>query len=169
MKTCVAALLALALVPVAASAKEGIELSSLPNFLSAGQPWTTDIRSIPTDPALPAIHGVAIQITNQGSHRQLSFPAARLADGSYRVRVVFPSGGRWDYEVVGLGNYPQQNWAAVDVSPAGGNTPSSSSSFPWGWVAGGAGAALVALLGVSRYRAGRAGPRPGANPSAPAR
>jgi hypothetical protein len=164
----VIAFIAVVLLPASANAKEGLGLSSLPNYLSPGQPWDTRIHALPKDRSLPANNGVAIQITNEASGRKLEFPAARNANGSYRVRVVFPSAGRWDYEVVGLGNYPQQNWAPVDVAAPGSAAGDSSSSFPWGWVAGGAaGLALVAVVAVSRYRAGRAGPRPGASPSAP--
>jgi hypothetical protein len=154
MKAFIVALAVLALIPTAASAKEGIELSSLPDYLSAGEPWVTTISAIPGDPGLPATHGVTIQITNRASGRQLSFPAAPLGDGTYRVRAVFPTAGRWDYHVVGLGNYPQQNWAPVDIASAAGDPPSSSSgSFPWAWVAGGAAALLVVgTLGVKRYR-----------------
>ena len=169
-----AALVALALIPASASAKEGIELSSLPDFLHAGQPWDTEIHALPFpgQPPLPA-QGVGIEIRDLGSGRALRFPGERLPDLGYHVHVVFPSAGRWSYQVVGLGRVPQQNWAPVDISPAA-SAPArsgSSSGFPYGWVAGGAAAIALALVafGVSRSRAGRGGPRPGASPSAPAR
>jgi hypothetical protein len=170
MKAFVAALITLALVPVAASAKEGIELSSLPDFLTAGEPWNTEIRSLPTDHGLPATHGVAIQITNEKTGQTLDFPAAPNGDGSYRVRVVFPSAGRWDYEVVGLGNYPQQDWAPVDIAAPATPAPAAdrdSGSFPWGWVGGGGGALTLALAAVfmRRYRPWRSSPSsPSADP-----
>ncbi|MGZ4200937.1 MAG: hypothetical protein ACXVRH_02635 [Thermoleophilaceae bacterium] len=168
MKTLLAALVALALIP--ASAKEGIELSSLPDFLHAGQTWTTEIHALafPGQPPLPR-SGVGIEIDSRG--KALRFAGRRLPDGGYRVRVVFPSAGRWSYEVVGLGRVPQQNWAPVDISPAASAPARSGSGFPYGWVAGGAAAIALALVafGFSRFRAGRAGPRPGASPYAPAR
>ena len=167
MKAFIAALVALALVPAAASAKEGIELSSLPDFLTAGEPWNTEIRALPTDHGLPAAHGIAIQITNQKTGQTLDFPAAWNGDGSYRVRVVFPSAGRWDYEVVGLGPYHQQDWAPVDIAapPAAATDSSDSSSFPWGWVGGGAGLLALAAVAVARYRPWRSSPSsPSADP-----
>jgi hypothetical protein len=159
MRFLAAALLALALLPATASAKEGIELSSLPNFLSAGQPWDVDIGTIPGDRALPDRAKVAIEITNQRSGRVLRFDARTLGAGRYHARVVFPTAGRWAYTVSGLGHYPQQNWAPVDVAradpPAASSTGSGSGgSFPWGWVAGGAAAAALALgtLGLRMRR-----------------
>jgi len=168
MKTFAALLaaLSLALLPAAtASAKEGIELSTLPDFLTAGQAWDTEIHALPFpgQPALPA-SGVGIQIRQLGSGRTLRFPGERLPDLGYHVHVVFPSAGRWSYEVTGIGSIPQQNWAPVDIAAA---KARSHSSFPYGWIA--AGAVVLGALGLSRYRAGRAGPRPGASPSAPAR
>jgi hypothetical protein len=170
MKTFAALLaaLALALVPAAsASAKEGIELSTLPDFLSAGQSWDTEIHALPFpgQPPLPA-SGVGIQIRNLESGRTLRFQGERLPDLGYHVHVVFPTGGRWSYKVVGIGRSPQQNWAPVDVAQP---PHDGGSSVPWGWIGAGCGALALAAFGFSRYRAGRAGPRPGASPSAPAR
>jgi hypothetical protein len=145
----VVALSAAFLVPSTAVAKEGLELSSTPDGLAAGQPWDVDIRPLPPEHPLPATHGIGIQITKAGSGEQKMFPAARNRDGSYRASVVFPRGGVWDYEVVGLGPYHQQDWPPVDIA---GSTSSDSGSFPWGWLVGGAGAvALIALL-VARFR-----------------
>ena len=160
------ALIAAVLVPSSAFAKEGLELSSTPGGLAAGQPWDVDIRAMPPGHPLPATHGIGIQITKQANGEQRGFPAARSADGSYRVSVVFPSAGRWDYEIVGLGPYHQQNWAPVDIR--GSTSSDSSSSFPWGWVAGGAaGLALIALV-VARlrpWRSSRSGPSAAPPPS----
>jgi hypothetical protein len=153
------ALIAAVLVPSSAFAKEGLELSSLPDGLAAGQPWDTNIRALPPGGSLPATHGVGVQITNVQDGKTLDFPAAPNGDGTYRVRVVFPSAGRWDYQVVGIGTYHQQNWAPAQiVAPAAAVTEDSGSSFPWGWVAGGgAGLALIALV-VARFRPWRSSP-----------
>ena len=153
MKTFAAALaaLALALIPASASAKEGIELSTLPDFLSAGQPWNTEVHALPFpgEPPLPA-EGVGIQIRDLGSGRTLRFPGERLPDGGYHVNVVFPSAGRWSYEVVGLGRVPEQNWAPVDIGPVASAPARSGSGFPYGWVAGGA-AAICCAARVRRH------------------
>jgi hypothetical protein len=141
------ALVALAVLPTTASAKEGIELSSLPNFLSAGQPWVVEVHSLPFPgtPALPSNAPVGVQISSGG--RTLRFPATALAGGGYRARVVFPSAGRWSYKVVGIGRIRQQNWAPVDIGPAPRRTATTESSgFPAGWV--GAGAAIAVALGL---------------------
>jgi hypothetical protein len=149
------ALVGLALLPATASAKEGIELSSLPDFLSAGQPWVVDIHSppFPGTPALPRNAPVGVRISSGG--RTLRFPATALADGGYRVRVVFPSAGRWTYEVVGIGGIRQQNWAPVDIDPAPRQMATTESNgFPAGWVGAGAGIAIAfGLFFVRRRRA----------------
>jgi hypothetical protein len=162
----VVALIAAFLVPSTAFAKEGLELSSLPDGLTAGQPWDTDIRAFGPHGRLPATHGVGIQITNVQSGKTLEFPAAQNGDGSYRVRVVFPTAGSWDYQVVGIGTYHQQDWAPAEiVAPAAAVTEDSSSSFPWGWVAGGAGLLALAAVGVARFRPWRSSPSgPSADP-----
>jgi hypothetical protein len=146
------ALIAAVLVPSIAFAKEGLELSSTPGGLAAGQRWDVNIRPMPPGQPLPATHGIGIQITNEANGEQRSFPAARSADGSYRVSVVFPSAGRWDYEVVGLGPYHQQKWAPVDVAAG---PDKGSGSFPWVWLA--AGAVVIALV-VARFRPWRSSP-----------
>jgi hypothetical protein len=147
----VVALLAAALVPSTAIAKEGLELSTLPDGLMAGQPWDTDIRAFPPRHDLPATHGIAIQITKHGSGEQRSFAAATNGDGGYRVRVVFPSPGTWDYYVTGLGTYHQQNWAPVEIAAP----VKKEESFPWPWVAA---AAVVLALVVARFRPWRSSP-----------
>ena len=156
----VVALVTALLVPATAGAKEGIELSSTPGGLTAGAPWDVDIRAIPPNRGLPATHGIGIQITNQAGGEQRSFPAARNGDGSYRVHVVFPSASRWDYEVVGLGPYHQQDWAPVDIAapPAAATGNSASGSFPWAWVGGGAGLLAFAAVAVARFRPWRSSP-----------
>ena len=159
MKAFIAALVALALVPAAASAKEGIELSSLPNFLSAGEPWDVTISALPfpDERALPK-SGVAVQITNEASGRTLRFAAPLLHDGGYHARVVFPSTGRWSYMVVGIGRMRQQEWAPVDIAPprkpAVRAETKESSAFPFGWVGGGA--ALLVVIGALALRRHRA-------------
>ena len=168
MKTFAAALavLALALLPAAASAKEGVELSSLPDFLKAGQSWEVDVHMalFPGERPLPP-SGVGIEIAHAG--RTIRYPGSRLPDLGYHVHVVFPSAGRWSYKVVGPTPIHQQNWAPVDIAAAPAAPHSSGSSFPYGWVIGGGGALVLALcgVGISRFRAGRAAPRPGASPS----
>jgi len=139
-----ACFIALALVSSSASAKEGIELSTVPNGLLAGQPWDTDIRAFPPRHDLPATHGVAIHIFKRGSEEQRSFAAARDGSGGYRVRVVFPSPGTWSYEVVGLGTYHQQHWAPVAIAAG-----THEESFPWPWIVGGA---VALALAVARFR-----------------
>jgi hypothetical protein len=165
MKAFLAVLIALALVPAVAYAKEGVELSSLPNFLSAGDSWDVNIHpmSFPGEPDLPKSARPAIQITNEANGQARRFPARPLGDGGYQVHVVFPTAGRWDYKVVGIGHLHQQNWAPVDISPAAAPpataSQTDSESFPWPWIAGAGGALVIALGAVGlrrRFRAGAA-------------
>jgi hypothetical protein len=146
----VACFIALALLPSSAFAKEGLELSTVPDGLIAGQPWDTDLRAFPPRHDLPATHGVAIQITKDGSGEQHSFAAVRNGHGGYRVRVVFPSPGTWSYQVIGLGTYHQQNWAPVDIAAG-----AQEESFPWPWIVGGA---VALALAMARFRPWRSSP-----------
>jgi hypothetical protein len=150
MRLLTAAVIAVLLVPVSALAKEGIELSSTPDGLIAGQPWDTDISAVPRRRDLPATHGIAIHIFKPGSGEQRTFAAARNGSGGYHARVIFPSPGTWTYEVVGLGRYHQQNWAPVDIGAG-----THKASFPWPWMVGGA---VAMALAVARFRPWRNSP-----------
>jgi hypothetical protein len=89
-----------------------VKLSSLPNGLSAGEPWVVDITVLqhgrtPVDGLKPTV-----TIRKVGAARTLSADsrlvgsesrtfATRSTDrtGVYRARVVFPSAGMWRFEV----------------------------------------------------------------------
>jgi hypothetical protein len=90
-----------------------VRLSSLPKGLSAGEPWIVDITVLqhgrtPLDGLKPTVtirkvaaarstsadSGVATLVK---SRRFVARPTAHA--GVYRARVVFPSAGRWRFEV----------------------------------------------------------------------
>jgi hypothetical protein len=132
----------LLLVPALAAAKSGVELSTAPDGLRAGQPWVVDLTAIgPHGPArIPRTVNLAIEIEKLSTGETHRFRALPLRSGAYRVRVVFPSRGTWSYGVTGLSRRGEQEWDRVVIMPAtaGGPAPSGdrAGGFPWAWVVG---------------------------------
>jgi hypothetical protein len=100
-----------ALVLVGTAAAGGwatVQLSSLPQGLSAGEPWVVDITVLqhgrtPLTGVKPTltIRKVSARVTSGVAKGPTRTFAARPTDrpGVYRARVVFPSAGTWRYEV----------------------------------------------------------------------
>jgi hypothetical protein len=89
-----------------------VKLSSLPNGLSAGEPWVVNITVLqhgrtPVDGLKPTVtirklasaRATTANAAVAGSESRTF--AARPTDGTgvYRARVVFPSAGTWRFEV----------------------------------------------------------------------
>ena len=150
MRTFLSALVALAALAVAGAASAGgwatVGISPQPPD-TAKTPWNVDVRVLrhgrtPVDTARPTI-----TIRNESTGRTLTFRAVAAGKaGMYRARVVFPSPGRWSYEVdnglaaTGYGSSQTQTYKPVDVGPA----PETARRLPIALVA--AGAAVLALL-----------------------
>jgi hypothetical protein len=150
--------LILGLVATGAVAKTGISLQSQPYGLSAGEAWTPAFQYIhadgPTD--LPGRPHVRVRVLSLDSGATHSFPAHRIATGTWTARVVFPSAGRWSYSFLGFGvRVGRQSWDPVTITPrrhtaAAGSAHSArphirSESFPVLWTI--IGVALSLLVG----------------------
>jgi hypothetical protein len=108
-----------------------VKLSSSPKGLSAGEPWIVDITVLQ--------HGLASQplcclsptltIRKVAASRSASSAGSKTFRarstgriGVYRARVVFPSAGKWRYEVfdgfIEYGGARIHKFAAVKVAPS---------------------------------------------------
>jgi hypothetical protein len=108
-----------------------------PADLKADETWTAQLMVLrhgrtPTDGAAPSItiHG------SSGSETFRATPAG--ATGAYVAKVVFPSEGRWDYEVsdglaaTGYGVSQTHTYSPIDVAPGtGGGVGSSVPAWPF--------------------------------------
>jgi hypothetical protein len=113
--------LCLLLLPVAAAAKSGIELSSAPDGLRAGQPWVVELRGIGErgPDRLPRITNLAVEIENLGTRATHLFRARSIPGGAYRATVVFPTRGHWRYGVAGFDPPGGQRWDPSRSGPPG--------------------------------------------------
>ena len=111
-----------------------IKLSSLPNGVSAGEPWVVNItvlqHGLATQPLCclkPTVtirKVAALRSASAASSTTKVFlarPTGRI--GVYRARVVFPSAGTWRYEVwdgfTRYGGARTHTFAPVRIAPAG--------------------------------------------------
>lgn len=117
------ALCALAL-PAAAAAGgwATVQLSSTPAGARAGVPWLVDVTVL--QHGRTPLAGVKPTVTIRRGASRLTFRARpTAATGVYRARVVFPSAGRWRYEVydafVRYDGARVHRYAAVAILPRG--------------------------------------------------
>ncbi|MFL5837015.1 MAG: hypothetical protein ACJ76K_10585 [Solirubrobacteraceae bacterium] len=144
------ALALLLLTAPAAAAKSGVELSTPPDGLRAGQPWVVDLTPIRGERPVPMPGNVpvTVEIEKVGTGERHVVRASPLGNGTFRARVVFSSGGRWVYQVTGFGS-DRQEWPPATIlpaEPAGASDSAAQESaggFPFGWVV--AGLAAVAI------------------------
>ena len=147
--------IAIALVPALAApaAHAGgwatVTLAPPPAGLEAEETWTAQMTVLrhgvtPTDGATPSI-------TIRGESGSQTFRAQPAGTaGKYVARVVFPSSGRWDYEVndglaaTGYGISQTHTYSPVVIAPGTGGTGSSVPVWPLAL-----GAALLLVLGVA--------------------
>jgi hypothetical protein len=149
MRTFALALALLLVGATGAAAKSGVELSTPPDGLHAGQPWVVDVTLIHGDrPApVPGNVPVTVVIDKVGTGEEHVFRARPLRNGAYRARVVFPTRGKWLYRVAEQGSDVQE-WPPVTILPAersGEPARESAGGFPFGWVVGG----VVVLFGTA--------------------
>jgi hypothetical protein len=144
------ALALLLLTAPAAASKSGVELSTPPDGLHAGQPWVVDLTPIRADRRAPRPGNipVTVAIEKVGTGERHVVRARPLRNGAFRARVVFSTGGRWVYRVTGFGSDGQE-WPPATILPAerAGASHSaaqeSAGGFPVVWIV--AGLALVAI------------------------
>ena len=152
-----ALLLALAAAPPAhAGGFATVGLSSTPDGVAAGTPWTVDITVLAH--GRTPLEGIApkVRIDSDGAPQQFVAKPTGKA-GVYRAEVVFPTAGRWSYEV--LDGYVNEvhTFPAVDVgagSAPAAETGGGGIAAGWLWGAGAALLLAVAVLGLDRRRRG---------------
>ena len=110
-----------------------VKLSSSPKGLSAGEPWVVTIKVLQhglasqplccLKPTVTIRKLAAARSASSGSKVSKTFQARWMATlGVYRARVVFPSAGKWRYEVwdgfVEYGGARTHTFAPVRIAPA---------------------------------------------------
>lgn len=159
--------LAAALAATAVAKEMSVALGAGPPTLDAGEPWNAELL-IHGEPDVLKHATPGITIDN-GNGEQRTFTAKptgkRASDGQllYRVRVAFPSDGRWTYELVdGISDRAYEGGHVTVGSPASEAAPSApsrpeaaaasaddDSSLPsWPFIVGGV-AFLLAAVGVA--------------------
>ncbi len=141
-------------------------VSSLPDGVASGEPWTVDITVL-AHGRTPA-EGLRPQVLIDGATRERFAARETERPGVYRARVVFPSAGVWRYEVeTGYGDkltFPPVKIAAPTApAPAPVAASGADDGSPWRWLAalaaGALAAAATAAAGSSRRRS-RPAPTP---------
>jgi hypothetical protein len=113
-----------------------VKLNSSPKNVSAGQPWVVDITVLQHGLATQPLAGLRPTLTirrvlsARTTSSSLEGPQSRTFRarptakvGVYRARVVFPSAGRWRYEVYDAfteyGGAQTHRFKAVAIAPEG--------------------------------------------------
>ena len=186
MRTALLGGLVLAILAFAAPASAGcwatVGLAPPPATVAAGDVWTAEVTVLqhgryPLPGEVKARPTVTIVNADGGEQRTFPAKATDRKGGLYTAEVVFPSNGRWSYEVYdGFDNWNGEpapcatthTFASVDVG--GGPTAASSgppkppassgsgSGFPAWPVAGGIAGALAAAAALA-FLLRRRGPR----------
>ena len=152
-------LVLIAAVPALAGGWATVGLSSTPAGAEPGKPWNVDITVLqhgttPVDGITPFVKIVS----SAGVTKDF---AAMTTDkpGVYRASVVFPTAGRWTYEVDDgfMGqrhSYPAVTVAAAPAAPAATSASEGGSGIAAGWLWGTGVALLLALavIAVDRRR-----------------
>jgi hypothetical protein len=133
MRRPVLLLVAVATLALAGTAAAGgwatVKLSSLPNGLSAGEPWVVDITVLQhgrtplagLKPTVTIRKVAAARTTSAGSGAGTFVAKPTNRTGVYRARVVFPTAGTWRFEVydafVEYGGARTHRFAPVKIAP----------------------------------------------------
>lgn len=145
------ALLALvAAAPALAGGFATVGLSSTPEGVVPGKPWTVDITVLQHGRAPMTGLTPVLRIHSGGTTREFAAKATGTP-GTYRVVVVFPKAGHWSYDVLdGFTNAVRHTFPAVQIAPVA----TSGDGIATGWLVGAGAALLLALvvLGVDRRR-----------------
>ena len=143
-------LVVLAAIPAAAGGWATVGLDSTPAGVAAGDSWDVDITVL--QHGRTALAGLTPIVRIRSGDQIEEFTATPTArPGVYRASVVFPSGGRWRYEVLdGFRSEVPHTFAPVDIAGA----PARGGGIATGWLWGAGAAALLALavLGLDRRR-----------------
>ena len=147
-------------------------LSSTPEGVAPGQPWNVDITVL--QHGRTPLEGISPRLEISSGDATREFVAKPTGEaGVYRASVVFPTAGRWDYQVFdGFNDELPHSFPAVEI---GDGAAAAATSAParndggiasgWLWGAGAALALALLVLAVDRLRR-RPAPAPrGAEPA----
>jgi hypothetical protein len=164
--TFVVAAAAAALLAAGAAAKEGgVELSSAPYGLNAGDKWTPTLRLIDGTPEMLEQAKPGIEIRNGKTGEVRDFAATPTDDpGVYTVDVVFPHEGFWTYQAYDGVSDRAYEFPVVYIggplgAPAAPVTPAADGeSLPaWPFIAGGIAFAILVAAAAFALRQRRLG------------
>ena len=149
-----ALLLALLVAPPAlAGGWATVGLDSTPAGVAAGDSWDVDITVL--QHGRTALAGLTPIVRIRSGEEIEEFTARPTAKpGVYRASVVFPTGGRWRYEVLdGFRSEVPHTFPPVDIA-GDGAAGATGGGIADGWLWGAGAAALLALavLGIDRRR-----------------
>ena len=155
-------LVPLALLVAAAPASGGgfatVGLSSTPDGVAAGRAWTVDVTVLAH--GRTPVDGLAPKVRIRSGEDVREFAATPAGEtGVYRAEVVFPSPGRWSYQVVdgyvdNVHRFPAVQIGEAATSSAAGGGGGGGDGIATGWLWGAGAALLLALaaLGLDRRR-----------------
>jgi hypothetical protein len=152
-------LLLLAAAPAFAGGWATVGLSSTPAGVVTGKPWNVDITVLQHGRTPLAGIEPAVEITSGGVTREFDAkPTGK--PGVYRTAVVFPTAGRWTYEVYDgfmgqMHTYPAVTIAAPQAALPQGGGDDGGIAAGWMWGAGAALLLALAVLGLDRRRQAR--------------
>lgn len=161
-------------------------LSSTPEGVAPGQPWKVDITVLQHGRTPAAGLSPRVVISSRDATREFAAkPTGK--PGVYRATVVFPSAGRWDYQVLdGFNDGLPHSFPAVEIGDVAdpstaAPTPSDDAAAPvtaapipsddagiasgWLWGAGAALALALALVAADLLRRRPARAARGAEPA----
>jgi len=126
----------LALLALAPAAHAGgwatVGLSSTPSGIQPGQPWVVQLTILqhgvtPLEGVKPAV------IIRQGNETHTFAAKATSKPGVYRASVVFPTAGKWDYQVDDgfISEYPH-TFPPVEIGRALAQAPAPAEEPPSG-------------------------------------
>jgi hypothetical protein len=139
------------------------QLSSTPQGVGPGEPWTVDITILqhgrtPMTDVDPAV----VVALPDGGERRFGGKPVDGEPGVYRASVVFPEAGRYAYKVDdGFTNAVPHDFPPVQIGAAA----DAGGGFPW-WLAA-AGAVMLLGLALARRRSSSSAGRRSAPAAAP--
>ena len=155
-------LVLLAAIPAAAGGWATVGLDSTPAGVVPGKPWNVNITVL--QHGVKPLSDVTPIVTIQSGTVSRDFAAtATKQAGVYTAAVVFPSAGRWTYQVndgfVGqVHTYPPVTIADPQVAAAAATARRDGGGIASGWLWGAGGALLLALAVAGLDRRRRAQP-----------
>ncbi len=146
----------IAAVPALAGGWATVGLSSTPAGAEPGKPWNVDITVL--QHGTTPMQGITpfVNITGAGGETRQFAATPTDKPGVYRASVVFPTAGRWSYEIDDGFMGQRHTYPAVTVAAPAPAAPVSDGgngiASGWLWGAGGALVLALAVLALGRRR-----------------